>query len=117
MGMVPGSTVLSCRERVCLGISGSQWTFGETVGAVLCVGVELSDAVPVNTGAVVWQRILDSDRDGVTPVGVDGRSRQLIIDEKTIAFAIAVWVAGRVGEFKSVGNAFAGGWPLLVKVG
>src|SRR2546430_17471340 len=102
MGMVPRSAVLSCLERVCLGVSGCQWAFGETVGAVLRVCVELADTVPVNAGTVVGQRVLDGDPDHVTPVGIDGRSRQLVVDEKTNAFTIAIWVAGCVGEFKGV---------------
>ena len=71
----------------------------------------------MNAGAVVWQRVLDGDRDYVTPVGVDGWSRQLAIDEKTNALTIAVRVAGCVGEFKGVENVIAGGRPFLVKVG
>lgn len=115
--MIPGCAVLGCLEGVGLGVARCKRTLRDTIYAVLCIGVELSDAVPMNAGTVVRQRILDGDLNSIAPVGIDGRSRQLLVDEKTDTFAIAVWVAGCIGELEAVRHRIAGCWPLLVEVG
>jgi len=51
--MPPRRAVLRRLELVCLGLAWSKRTFSYAVCAILLVAVELSDAMPVDSSAVV----------------------------------------------------------------
>ena len=82
--MVPCCTELSGPELVLAGSPRSDRAFGDSWDAVVLAGVQLSNTVPVNTGSVVSEVVLDVDDDCVTPLCSHEWSRILAVDEHHI---------------------------------
>ena len=57
--MIPRASVLHCCPIICEAIPRRDWTLGDAVDAVHMHGVELTNTVPVNTGTVVLQMVVD----------------------------------------------------------
>lgn len=102
MAVIPRRSELSDVERVGLGVAWSKRTFSQTVDAVAATAVVLSDTVPVQRGTVVLHRVLDVDDEVVAPCRPDQGSWILVVDEKAESLAVAIWVAGAIGELKVV---------------
>lgn len=68
--MVPGATVLGDLELVRLGGLGGDGALGNTRDTVVGKVVELTNAVPVNRGAVVNDIVGNVDGHRVAPVGL-----------------------------------------------
>jgi len=115
--VVPRCAELRADEGVGGSIARSERALCNTVDTVGTTGVELTNTVPVHAGAVVLQGVLDGDGKSVTPVGLDGRSRVLTVDQITWLVSVAIHVAGGVGNFEVVRDSLASGWVLLVEVG
>ena len=79
--MVPCCTELSGPELVLAGSSRSDRAFGDSRDAVVLAGVQLSNTVPVDTGSVMLEVVLDIDDDCVTPLCSYEWSRILTVDE------------------------------------
>jgi len=79
--VVPCCTELSCPELVLTGSSRSDRAFGDSRDAVILAGVQLSNTVPVDTGSVMLEVVLDIDDDCVTPLCSYEWSRILTVDE------------------------------------
>lgn len=54
MTVIPGMTILSRLEVVCVGLISSNGTLRNTVDSVRFVCLKLTNAMPVNCGSVVW---------------------------------------------------------------
>lgn len=54
MTVVPGMTVLSCLEVVCVCVTSSYGTLRNTVDPIGFVCVELANAMPMDCGSIVW---------------------------------------------------------------
>ena len=54
MTVVPGMTVLGRLEFVGESVVGSYGTLSNTVDPIICICVELTYAMPVDSGSVVW---------------------------------------------------------------
>lgn len=82
--MIPRATKLIGQERVGVRLSGSNGTLGHTRHTVLVGGTSLQEAVPVHGGALfrAGDVVVNSDLDGVSPVGLDHGSRVLAVDQK-----------------------------------
>jgi IS4 transposase len=70
VAVVPGTTVLSDLELVRLTGLGGDGALGDTGNTVVGKVVELTNAMPVNRGAVVDDVIGNVDSHCVTPVGL-----------------------------------------------
>lgn len=68
--MVPGATVLSDLELVRLGCLGRDGALGNTGDTIVGKVIELTNAVPVNRGAVIDDIVGNVDSHRVTPVGL-----------------------------------------------
>jgi hypothetical protein len=102
--MVPRCTELSGPELVLAGSAGRNWALGDSRHSVVLAGVELSDTVPVDTGAVVIEVIFDIDDNGVTPFSSHKRPRILAVDEHHIpGSAVSIGVGpGNIGDLEVV---------------
>lgn len=54
MTVVPGVTVLSRLEIVCISVIGSNGTLRNTVDSISFVCVKLTNAMPMDCSSVVW---------------------------------------------------------------
>lgn len=61
-------TILSGKPGIGLRVARRQRALGNTIHAVLVVGVFLLYAVPVNTCAIVLQRVLHSNAERISPI-------------------------------------------------
>lgn len=70
-----------CRNE-CVGsrLTRGKRTFGDTIGAVHWIGIELSQTMPVETRPVVGETIFHCDLKGVTPSSTNSWSRKLPIN-------------------------------------
>ena len=55
MTVVPRMTVLSRLEVVCVSVISSNRTLRNTVNSISFVGMELTNAMPMDCGSVIWQ--------------------------------------------------------------
>jgi len=104
-------------EGVGLGMAWSKGAFGNTVDTVRTTAVELTETMPMHAGTVELHRVLDGDLKSISPVGVDGWTRILSIDQKTWLVSMTIWTTCGVGNLESVGHDLASVWMLLVKIG
>lgn len=114
--MVPRGSELSQKERVSSAVAGRDRTFSDTTDAIAADAVELSDTVPVETGAVVGERVLDVHDQSITPVSKDSGSGILTVDEIALHGSISIGAASCVGDLKVVSDGVSGDWVLLVEV-
>lgn len=61
-------TVLSGKPGVGLGVTRRQGALGNTIHAVLVVGIFLLYAVPVDACAIILQRVLHSNAERISPI-------------------------------------------------
>lgn len=54
MTVVPGMAVLSCLEVICVGLISSNRTLRNAVDSVSFICLELTNAMPMDCGSVVW---------------------------------------------------------------
>ena len=54
MTVVPGVTVLSRLESVCISVIGSNWTLRDAVDSISFVCVKLTNAMPMDCSSVIW---------------------------------------------------------------
>jgi len=113
--VVPGSTVLRGLESVGLLLARCNGALGDTGNTILSVLVPLTETVPVDRSAVVGHLVLDGDLDHVTPVGLNGRTRVLVVDGKDLTLE-PIRCHGGVGDGPVVTNGTASGRPVAVKV-
>ena len=57
MAVIPTMTVLSRLEVVCVSIVSSNGTLRDTVDPISFVRMELTNAMPMNCGPIVWQKV------------------------------------------------------------
>jgi len=66
VAMIPGGTILQRLELVCVCVLSGNRTLSRR-HTIHLVSVELSNTMPVNCSAHVWQKIPDMYYDGITP--------------------------------------------------
>jgi len=95
----------------------SKGAFGDTIDTVRATAVELTETVPVHTGTVELHGVLDGDLESISPIGVDGWTRVLSIDQQTWLVPVTIWAACGIGHLESVRHDVASSWMFLVEVG
>jgi len=113
--MLSCRSYLGCLECVRLCITGSKRAFCQARSAVLAVGIELSNTMPVETSSIVLQAVFDSDLDGITPICKDGRSRELSIDQQAASLE-SIRRTCSVRNDKVVFAGHTSGGPFHIKV-
>jgi hypothetical protein len=116
MTVVPGSTELSSKECVGSGLARRNRTLSKTTNTISTDAVELSDTMPMETAAIVLERVLDVDNDSVSPVGCNDWPRHLVVDKVALNEPVAVWVTCCVCDFKVVVDGVSCGRMFQVKV-
>jgi hypothetical protein len=81
MGMIPRRSKLGGSPLVLAGFSWSNGAFGDSRHSVLLTGVVLPDTMPVDSGSVVFEAVLDIDDDPITPFRSHNGSWILTIDK------------------------------------
>jgi hypothetical protein len=99
------------------GLAWRDRTLGKTTNTIRTDAVELSNTVPMETAAIVLERVLDVDNNGVSPVGGNDWSRHLVVDEEALDGSVTVRVTCCVCNLKVVGDSVSCGRMLQVKVG
>ena len=67
-------------EFICITASGRNAALGDSNGAVHSVGALLEKTMPMKTGRLVAQLVVDVDNDRVTNIGLERRTWPLPID-------------------------------------
>lgn len=116
VGVVPGETMLSGSPAVGERISRSNGALGERGGTISEHGSELTNTVPVDTGAVVLQLIGHLDDDLVTPVGLDGGSGILSVHNQNVALN-SIGSKSDVLDAEVEVTSLSGVGPRVVRVG
>lgn len=100
--MIPSSAILSCSECVRLRRAWRNRALRHSVCAVLFIGVELSDTVPVQRCTIVCEAIMHIDGELVAPVYMDHWTWSLSIDQLARLAAMAVRVAERICQVQII---------------
>lgn len=116
MAVVPRSPVLSGLPAIDFAVSRRNRTFGHAWNAIRPAIVPLPDSMPMNTRAIVLQLVDDCDFDHVAPVGEDGGTHVLAVDEES-GTRDAIWGGGTVGDLEVVLSCDASVRPFPVEVG
>lgn len=116
MTVVPRSTELGSKECISSGLAGRDRTLGNTTNTISTDAVELSNTVPMETAAVVLERVLDVDNNGVSPVGSNDWPGHLTVYEIALNESVSIRVTCCVGDFKVIRNGLSCGGVLLIKV-
>lgn len=82
--VIPRASELIGQERVCVRLSRSNGTLRHTRNTILVRSAPLQKSVPVHSSTLFRSSdvVVDRDLNGVSPVGLDGRTRVLTVDEK-----------------------------------
>lgn len=80
MAMIPCRAKLCTQELVSARLARRKWALRHTVGAVHLVRLPLTQAMPVDAGAICGKIVFNSNPELVAPVRSDGRSRILAVD-------------------------------------
>jgi hypothetical protein len=110
MAVVPACSILSCSPSVCLGLSRSKWALGDTCHSVCEAGLELTISMPVDTSSIVGKVVGNSDGNGIAPLALDGRTRNLPVDSQS-RLKSAVEIDGCVRDHKVVGASISSTRP------
>ena len=107
---------MGSKECVLSGLTWRNRALGKTTDTISTDAVELSDTVPMETAAIVLERVLDVDNNFVSPIGSNDWSGQLPVDEIALNGSVAVWITCCVCDLEVVSNSLSCGGVLLVKV-
>ena len=80
--VIPCCAILSGLETVCLSLTRCNRTLSDTRHAIFRIGIQLSEAVPVDASAIGLEVVVHSDFDPVTPVGLQEGTRVLAVDDE-----------------------------------
>ena len=116
MTVVPGSTELSSKECVGSGLAWRNRALSKTTNTISTDAAELSDTVPMETAAVVLERVLDVDNNLVSPVGSNDWPGQLTVDEIALNGSVTIRVTCCVCNLKIVSNGLSCGGVLQIKI-
>jgi len=116
MTVVPRGTELSSKECVLSGLTWRNRTLGNTTNTISTDAVELSDTVPMETAAVVLERVLDVDNNGISPVSSNHWAGHLVVDKVALDESVAVRITCCVCNLKIVSDSLSCGGVLLVEV-
>lgn len=107
MAVVPRRAVVVGGERVLHRLTWCQRTLGDRCNAVHLIGVVLTHTVEMECGAVGCQAVGVVDDDGVTPVGLDHRTRHLTVDVRAQA-RDPIWRTSGLRDLEIVRDCVAG---------
>ncbi|KAG9954559.1 putative multicopper oxidase, type 1, partial [Aureobasidium melanogenum] len=88
-----------------------------TANTIRAHAIKLSDTVPMETAAIVRERVLDVDDDLVAPISSNNRARLLAVDQEALDSTIAVRVTSCVCDLKVVGHGVPCDRMLLIEFG
>ena len=73
-------TVLRRLPCVCRRLSRSDRALGYTANSIHFIRVKLPDAVEVKTGSIILHLVIHRDLEGISPISLNSRTRNLSID-------------------------------------
>lgn len=80
MAVIPRSTILRCLEKICLGGARSKWAFSNTIDAILVIGIELTQSMPMDACTIVLHLVDNCDLDIISPIRFDCWAWNLTVD-------------------------------------
>lgn len=113
--MIPRSSMLCCHECVGARLARSERTFGNSIGTVHRIGVELPNAMPVEAGSIIGETVLDGNLESVAPSSSDCRSWKLTV-YSVYNSRMSIGCKGEILNFKIVANNSASAWPCRLYV-
>ena len=85
MTVIPRSPVLKGFELICERLAWRDWTLSDTIDAIHLIRVELSDSMPMDSGAVILgQPVNHLDSYCIAPTGLDPRTGIALIEHNPI---------------------------------
>lgn len=82
MGVPPGGSKQFCPDTIRERCTGSNRTLADGRNTIVVGSTGLQEAVPVYRRALILESVVDSDFDPVAPVGLDQRTRELVVGNK-----------------------------------
>lgn len=79
------------RSAYSLLTSGRDGTFSDTTNSIVTIMLELSEAVPVNAGAIVFELVDNGHFEVVPPIAFEQGSRVLVVDQEHDLLLAAIW--------------------------